>query len=63
MLHAIVKGVIGIAIGCGITFFVALSDPPPWTLSEVMVAVGMASFFGPFGTAIGSKRRTPATTG
>ncbi len=62
MLHAIVRGVIGVAIGCGITFFVSLNNPPPWMLTEVMVAVGMASFFGPFGTALGCKKKTPSTT-
>jgi len=44
MLNAIVSGIIGVAIGCGITFFVSLNNPPPWTLTEVMIAVGMASF-------------------
>ena len=60
MLHAIISGVIGVAIGCGITFFVSLNNPPPWTLIEVMIAVGLASFFGPFGTALGSKKRNPS---
>ena len=62
MLHAIVSGIIGVAIGCGITFFVSLNNSPPWTLTEVMIAVGMASFFGPFATALGCKTKTPSTT-
>ena len=62
MLQAIVSGIIGVAIGCGITFFVSLNNSPPWTLTEVMIAVGMASFFGPFGTVLGCKKNTPSTT-
>ena len=57
MGHAIVSGVIGVAIGCGFTFLASLNNPPPWTLSQAMTAVAMASFFGPFGTALGCMRR------
>ncbi len=62
MLRAIVCGIIGVAIGCGFTFFASLTNPLPWTLTEVMIAVGIASFLGPFGTALGSKKQTPSTT-
>ena len=61
MRNAIVSGIIGVAIGCGITFVISLNSPPPWTLTQVMMAVGMASFFGPFGTALGCKKTTPST--
>ena len=60
MRNAIVSGMIGAAIGCGITFFISLNSPPPWTLTQVMTAVGMASFFSAFGTALGCKKTTPS---
>ena len=52
MLNAIFRGVIGVAIGCGIVILCSLSHSSTWTLTEIMVAVGLASFFGPFSTAL-----------
>lgn len=62
MRNAIVSGVVGVAIGCGITYVISLNIAPPWTLTQVMVAVGMASFFGPFGTALGMARTNDEST-
>ena len=57
MADAIKSGAIGFAIGLGITFLISLSNAGPWELAEVMVAVGMASFFGPFCTALGARKK------
>ncbi len=55
MVEATKCGVIGLAIGLGITFVMSLNHSGPWGVAEIMVAVGMASFFGPFGTALGAQ--------
>jgi presenilin-like A22 family membrane protease len=57
MFRALLAGIIGVIIGCAITFVVSLVNQPPWELGGILVAVGMASFFGPFCTALGTMNK------
>ncbi len=50
MTEQIKAGIIGLIIGLGTVLLISIPHPPPWTLGEIVVAVGMASFFGPFWT-------------
>lgn len=56
MLDAAMSGTVGLAIGFAIIVLVLLNDSAPWTIGQVVAAVAMASFFGPFGTQLSAKR-------
>ena len=56
MIKAIKHGIIGVVIGLAITGFIAFVDPSEWSLQRVMVFVGHASFWGPFGTALAMRK-------
>ncbi len=55
MLDAAKSGIVGLAIGLGIIVLVLLSESAPWSTGQVVVAVAMASFFGPFGTQLSAR--------
>lgn len=55
MGNAIFRGLIGVSIGASIILLDSINHANSWTFQEVMFAVCMASFLGPFGTALASK--------
>lgn len=42
----LVSGSIAVVVGMVMTFVVSLAMPFPWTLSQTMIAVAIASFVG-----------------
>ncbi len=55
MLDATKSGIVGLAIGLATIVLVVLNESAPWTIGQVMAAVAMASFFGPFGTQLSAR--------
>ncbi len=55
MLDAVTSGIVGLAIGLATIVLVVLNESAPWTIGQVMAAVAMASFFGPFGTQLSAR--------
>ncbi len=60
MLDAAKSGIVGLAIGFAVIVLVVLNESAPWTVGQVMAAVAMASFFGPFGTQLSARRNRAA---
>lgn len=56
-LDAAISGVIGLVIGVTVTLVVAAVVPTPWTLWQVLLAVGTATFFASAAAALGAARR------
>ena len=59
-LDAAKSGIVGLAIGLAIIVLVVLNESAPWTIGQVIAAVAMASFFGPFGTQLSALRNRAA---
>jgi len=56
MVEAIKRGVIGLTIGLGISGLIMFIQPVPWSWQRTIVAIGFASFSGPFGTVLATRR-------
>lgn len=56
MVQALLRGIIAVALGLGITYVITLARPTPWSLSEILAAVGVASFCASFFTALATRR-------
>lgn len=56
MKYAVICGLVGLIIGLIFTWVISLMIPTPWNFSQVLIAVGFASFFASFGTALGTKK-------
>lgn len=56
MFQALLRGVIAVLLGLGITYVITFVRPTPWSLSEVLTAVGLASFCTAFFTALATRR-------
>lgn len=61
MIQALFRGIIGLVVGLGITYIVALNRPTPWGFPEVLTAVGLASFCAAFFTALATRRASNPT--
>jgi hypothetical protein len=56
MVQAFLRGILAVVLGLGITYVITLARPTPWSLSEVLTAVGLASFCAAFFTALAQRR-------
>ena len=54
---ALISGLVGLLIGVVIALVIAAFIPTPWTLGQVLLAVGAASFCAAGGSAYGAARR------
>lgn len=54
---AVISGPIGLIIGVVITAIIAAMLPTPWTIGQVLLAVGTASFCAAGFSAYGAARR------
>jgi hypothetical protein len=57
LLEAVKRGTLGLTIGLGICIVIATCEPASWTIERILVAVGMTSFFGPFGTVLAIQKK------
>ncbi len=62
MTEQLKAGIIGLVIGMGIVLLISIPHPPPWTLREIILAVGAPSFFGPFWTMRKAQRKSHSET-
>lgn len=53
----VISGFVGLVIGVVITLIVAAIIPTPWSLGQVLLAVGAASFGAAAGSGYGAARR------
>ncbi len=62
MTQVFLRGIIAVALGLGITYVITIARPTPWNLSEVLTAVGLASFCAAFFTALATRRPSSHVT-